>query len=353
MPRRLRVTNNGQSPLPIAAFTIPPGQFMDFDEDQVPGVFRAGATVLPDRPPAESGMRVVSILQSQLATLGETADNQEIFYRVTDLPNEPIYRVVGGKIRALVEAENTLTGGVTFSAPIPVTLSQCGVPIGMPPSGTVAENGALTLDTALATTYSDGIWLYFPTGTAYAASVAGFYWVVMSSTTVGTLYDTTYTPSLRNFDIPASPSAIVAAGPGAYVAVTVETTVVQWTIPGGLLGNHGQHDLYALTSAPSTAGSKAIRQKLNGGGLGLSMGVTTGNQLRALTNSFTNRGRPDRQVAIPYQVVPGATTQLDGDAQAVESVNTAADSVLTLTLQSGAVADFLLLLASRGVVTPS
>jgi hypothetical protein len=89
----------------------------------------------------------------------------------------------------------------------------------------MAANGAVTLGTALDATYSTGIWLYYPAGAVYSGSVAGFYWTVMSSTTVGTVYMNTYVPGTSTFDAPASPTAVVAAGPGAFTGVTAAVTM--------------------------------------------------------------------------------------------------------------------------------
>lgn len=110
---------------------------------------------------------------------------------------------------------NLLDPGGT-PARIPYILAQCNVPIGIAPTGTMAANGAITLGTALNTTYSGGLWLYLPAGAAYAGSLAGFYWTVMSSTTLGTVYNNTYTPGTDPVDIPASPTAISAWAGGFY-----------------------------------------------------------------------------------------------------------------------------------------
>src|SRR5258708_29587566 len=86
-------------------------------------------------------------------------------------------------------------------------------------SGTVAANnlvGNITLGTALDAVYGPtnngcpGIWLYLP-ATALAApnNVAGWYWCVMSTTTVGTAYAIGFVPGVA---VNLGTAALVAAG---------------------------------------------------------------------------------------------------------------------------------------------
>ena len=60
------------------------------------------------------------------------------------------------------------------------------VPIGIPPNGTIGNNGALTLGTALDRVYP-AIYLRFPSGALYTGSPATLYYTVCSTTTVCTV----------------------------------------------------------------------------------------------------------------------------------------------------------------------
>jgi hypothetical protein len=91
--------------------------------------------------------------------------------------------------------------------------------MGIGSGGTVAANnnvGNQTLTTALDAVYGPtnngcpGIWIYLPS-TALAApnNVAGWYWHVMTSTTVGTVYAIGFTPGVAT---PAGTAALVGAG---------------------------------------------------------------------------------------------------------------------------------------------
>src|SRR3972149_1966878 len=167
-------------------------------------------------------------------------------------------------------------------------LQSTAMPIVIPSSGSMAANGAVTLTTALPNTYPD-IYLYFPTNKVYAGSVAGFYYVVMNSTTAGTLYNNTYAPETNEPVIPASPTPIVAAGPGAYTQSTSEITAVSVNIVGGAMGKNGIVKQEATVFALNNANSKTVKWKF-GGVLINSIDIASTN--RALgRNAVVNRGR--------------------------------------------------------------
>jgi len=69
------------------------------------------------------------------------------------------------------------------------SLMSSSYPVGIAPTSTsvTSATGALLLGTALDKTYSGGIWLYFA---AMGTKAAGWYFCIMSSTTVGVVYGT-------------------------------------------------------------------------------------------------------------------------------------------------------------------
>ena len=83
------------------------------------------------------------------------------------------------------------------------------------PSGTVAADGTVTLGTALPAALA-GAWLYFPAG-AFATATAGWYWVVMTTTTVGTVYA-------------GQGGAPVAGSASAYTGATSKITAATITL---------------------------------------------------------------------------------------------------------------------------
>lgn len=139
------------------------------------------------------------------------------------------------------------------------------VPVAIAPTGSVAANGALTLGTALLATYSGGLYLWLPAGAAFAGSAAGFYFAVMSSTTLGTIYNITL--GAGSPVIPAASSlvsnVIVAAGPGAYTGATTAQT---FSIPlnSNILGAQGFARITEMFQTNNSAGVKTFSVAIGG-----------------------------------------------------------------------------------------
>jgi hypothetical protein len=202
-------------------------------------------------------------------------------------------------------------------------------------SGTVAANsnvGNITLGTALDAIYGPsnnqcpGIWLYLPS-TALAApnNVAGWYWAVMTSTTVGTVYGIGFSPGTgvnagtaamvgagaltnnyppgmtlnqvagsqsfesspttgsfpgtqvlggvnQGFIVPSFPdapppslvvAANIATGSGAgYTGVTTEQAAASYQLQGGSVGPAGSMVFEGVVSANNSAGAKTAKGKV-------------------------------------------------------------------------------------------
>lgn len=211
----------------------------------------------------------------------------------------------------------------------PQILLQCGVPIGISPTGTMAANGAVTLGTALNATYDGGLWLYYPAGAVFAGSEAGFYWTVMSSTTLGTVYSNTYTPGSTPFDIPASPTAVSAAGPGAYTGYVGTLTAHSFTLPGNLLGPHGTILTDFISTNNSSGNSKGCYVQLDGNTIAGVSSMTTNVYHRALAR-LSNAGRIDRQRGTIWHYT-GATSSYAGTSS---SKNTATDLAMIVVVNN-------------------
>ncbi len=119
----------------------------------------------------------------------------------------------------------------------------------------------MTLTIALPAIFTKA-YLYFPVGKicsactasvggagAGNASAAGMYWVIMSSTTVGVIYNNRLT-SGAPVDI-TSPTALAETGPGAYVQTVTQVTMLTISIPGNLLGPNGNFIFEEHASRPS------------------------------------------------------------------------------------------------------
>ena len=162
----------------------------------------------------------------------------------------------------------------------------------VPSSGSVASNGALTLTTAIPTSYTWGCYMYLPAGAAYAGSVAGLYFVVMSSTTLGTIYDN----RLAAGDSPTVPTTlvpIVAAGPGAYTQTTSPVDLTTITIPANTLGANGWMLCAPTWAFPNNANNKVISLVLGSTNIYAKTRTTATQEMPLI--DIRNRGVVNRQ----------------------------------------------------------
>ena len=207
----------------------------------------------------------------------------------------------------MLRASSALTllgpGGSSANAPsVPYRIFSSGIPSGIPSSGTIGNNGALTLTTALDSVYgpsgvSPGVWLYFPAGAVYAGSLVGSYWTVMTSNTAGTIYNNTLTVGSGLQSPPVTPTPIVATGPGAYTQlITVSNTfdLISFTLPGNSLGKNGQLRLYSVYVNNNSATAKNSVVKL-GGNFFTNIGTTT-NTTYWFNWPLTNLGQTNSQI---------------------------------------------------------
>jgi hypothetical protein len=160
---------------------------------------------------------------------------------ITPDPVDPDNAYYNGGIAHNSEGAMYVVGGAGNQ--IPYVLSQSGIPYGIANSGTVAVNGTYTAGTAYNTTYSGGIYLYFP-ATAFATAPAGFYWCVASSTTAFTVYTDN------------SATTPVTGSNAAFTGDTTARTAITATIPAGAIGANGSVDVRTSFTANNTAGTK-------------------------------------------------------------------------------------------------
>lgn len=114
-----------------------------------------------------------------------------------------------------------------------------GPPFVMQGGGTVGASFALTLTTPLPITFTGGCYMYFLTNgirtVGTGGNTAGWYWVVMSSTTAGTVYNYQYTGGQPV--VPTSPPVFTGTNAGAYVQQVGSSIVGPYfSVPGGALG---------------------------------------------------------------------------------------------------------------------
>jgi hypothetical protein len=150
--------------------------------------------------------------------------------------------------------------GTVWESPNPIVLQPSGgLSFVLPSSGTMANNGAVTLTTALPYTYS-ACWMYFPANAIQAGSTAAWYYTVMSSTTVGTVFQQnvsgTFATSTGSSLAPTSPTAWVSTGPGAFTQTTGEIPAITWALPSNLLTPTAEFCISYRLNCPSNANGR-------------------------------------------------------------------------------------------------
>src|SRR5574343_19418 len=166
-----------------------------------------------------------------------------------------------GKGQWQVGLAKFLTDGTTGWQAQPIILAQGAVPLIIPSSGSIGDNGALSGIAALPTTFTSAF-MYFPTHAISGTSTAGWYYVVMSSTTAGTIYNDVYMSGLPA--APATPTAFATTGPGAFTqTAATDIDMLQISIPANLLGATGSVRVDAPFGIADTATQKTVKAKLS------------------------------------------------------------------------------------------
>jgi|SRR5579859_146225 len=234
--------------------------------------------------------------------------------------------ITGGTI------SNVTLGGSTNAE---VIVAKWAIPFVVAPTGTMANNGAITLGTALDTTYSDGIWLYLPAG-AVAAGVpaaAGWLWCVMSSSTVGAVYNSTYTSGTPTA---GTTTAFSTTGPGAYTGVTTQISGPTITIPGGTFGANGQLRIVNHLAATNNADTKIIGVVYNATDFDTNTFASVA--LGRHETFIMNRGATGNQEGYTQQFASGSIVTSAFTAGAVDST---ASQTLTIKYTRGTATDKL------------
>lgn len=209
----------------------------------------------------------------------------------------------------------------------------------IPSSGSVAANGALTLTTAIPLSggYSWGCYMYLPAGAAYAASVAGLYYVEMTANNTGTIYDNRYTSGSPT--IPATKTPIVAAGPGAYTQTTSPVDLITVTLPANTLGANGRVLHQPAWVFPNNANNKVISTTFGGSNI-YAKTRTTATQETPLID-IRNRGVTNRQFSAWGNTGVPATASTAGVTNT--SIDTTADVNIITRGQLAVATDYIIL----------
>ena len=270
---------------------------------------------------------VLTVVRGQEGTAALTWNSgTPIAHRVTaqslkDISSNVISLSTTGVFKGLIKQDSTV-----------ITVPQSYLSIfssGVPSSGVIGANGALTLNVNLGQTYPK-IFLYFPAGAVYAGSTAGLYYTVMTSGVLGTVYNNKYVDIFTDI---TSPIGVSDTGPGAYVqTINTDLLLGLFTIPANTLGTNGQMQLTLYTNSNSSSNGKTIKSKFNGATLYNTSGnSTTGTVLNLyMKNMNTN--------------LQSHLGTFSGLGSAIRTTaNTAIDQVYTIAVNMISTTDFTIL----------
>jgi hypothetical protein len=126
---------------------------------------------------------------------------------------------------------------------------------------TINNNGAFTLTTALTRSYLHS-YMYFDANRIAAGVPAGWYYVTMSSTSAGTIFNNVYTSG--NATIPTTPVPFVTTGAGAGSnPLSTAITGFNFNLAGGSLGINGILKHEGLVISPGGASVKDLTVHLD------------------------------------------------------------------------------------------
>jgi hypothetical protein len=215
------------------------------------------------------------------------------------------------------------------------------IPFVVANTGTMGNNGAVTLGTALNKAYPAS-YLFLPAGAIQTNSPAGWYFTIFSSTTVGQVFQNSYAAGVPPLPAAAAlPGNIggtlvpfVSTGPGAFTGTTGAVTGPTIQLPQNTMGPQSSLRFQAITSTNNSAGAKVAS---------LLFGATTVSTFSATTSTgqrqdafLSNQGTFKDQIVV--------TNDTDGTETLTRATNdTTTDLAIAATLNLAVATDTLTL----------
>lgn len=241
-----------------------------------------------------------------------------------------------------------LTGAVTQANgySTPYSLVNTAIPFVFT-SGSMGNNGALTLTTAVRAAYPDA-YIYLPAGAIAIGSTAGWYYAVFSTTGAATVYNNVYTSGVPA--IPASPTAFVTTGPGAFTFSTGSSYFGHAvTLAANSLGINGGLRFNYVTWANNSANAKYVSVFVSTGvSLTGAAGYTSQGAAR-WDVVFANKGATNKQV---FSVTEWSSSQLYSQTGSSTLDMTTSQIVYSNFYLNVSTSDVLVIESLQVIVTP-
>ena len=265
---------------------------------------------------------------------------------ITQLASPP---AIGGTTPAAVFTTHATSQPTTTptadAGNIGYTAAQGAVPMILQSSGTLTPgtSAQLTLTTALpaaiCTSALGGCYMYFPLNTLAVSNTANFYYVIMSSTTAGTIYTTTYSSGTPT--VPASPTGFNVTTASYTQTTGAALTALTISIPGNAMGVNGSLEGFAASMTPNNANNKVISIKYGGSALTTltATSATTDNQTYVRA---TNTGIAASQLAMKWGTAATSSNFVTAGNNGT-TVNSASAQNAAITLQLATATDYIVL----------
>lgn len=264
---------------------------------------------------------------------------------------------LGTDVSGALPIANGGTGATSLAAAqtalgVAPLLYEWGTPAGIAPSGTMANNGVVTLGTALFTTFPK-IWLWFPANAIFTGSTGAEYYVQCTTTTACTVFNNTLAAGTLPSAVPGTPTPFVTTGPGAYTqTINVLTPVVAPSIPGGTIGTNGAVRISTQVIVNNTAGGKSLLMTY--GGSTIQFLTMTSQNWAGTQHTVRNLGNAASQIVISGGSGTAAIdTTLSGSTPQSLTINTASAVVVGLELPLGVATDWAIVLGGSIEILPA
>jgi hypothetical protein len=304
-------------------FIVPPSSFMANN-----GVFVIGQTPSATATAtfsATSGTGVTMTLSSA-DLLGTSADVGRVLTILDTTYKYATITALGTTSTATVTITGTLSGTGPFAnSAIWLTGS---------PTSTNATGYSVSLPRAV-----PGAYAYFPAGAISSGSNAGWYWTVMSSTTVGTAYNSVYSSGKPAV---GTTTAFSTTGPGAFTQTTgAYIAGPQATVAAGAMGLNGTIQGSYTGSVNSTANNKVFIPELNGLKVG-QMNLSSVTGASSTPFAVTNQGTASAQIYNPGNGLSGQYSNSTGGVT-ITSINTASAQTFAFAMNLATATDYMIL----------
>ena len=256
------------------------------------------------------------------------------------LPGASAYQ---GWVAYTSDQGEVISNGVTWS-PLgfypEFNLTQWSVPVIMPSSGSIANNGVLTITTALPATYGN-LYLYLPAGAIAAAgpgSAAGVYYAQCTTTTACTVFNNVLNSGPPQIIV--APTAFVSTGPGAYTQTTgTFVNLMTITVGAGFIGANGVLSASTYALRPNTAGAVQEQWTLGGSAVGILNAASV--IWYPMSRQIRNQASQAIQVLYPNATSSTNDQSTLATAPTILAVNTALSQNFIVQGQLAAATDYL------------